>query len=85
MPHALEVALEICLGTLPSPYSAPEYCLRLSPGGTAHLHGSVTNLFNSQPPVDLETYGGGALYRDSTLDQDGAVGRFFLLGATLTF
>jgi iron complex outermembrane recepter protein len=49
------------------------------------VHGSVTNLFNSQPPVDLETYGGGALYRYTTLDQDGAVGRFFLLGATLTF
>src|SRR5579863_2224560 len=48
------------------------------------VHGSITNLFNSQPPVDLETYGGGALYRYTTLDQDGAVGRFFLLGATLT-
>jgi len=54
---------------------------------TDHLsvHGSIRNLFNTQPPVDLETYGGGALYRYTTLDQDGAVGRFFLLGATLTF
>jgi iron complex outermembrane receptor protein len=49
------------------------------------VHGSVTNLFNSQPPVDLETYGGGALYHYTTLDQDGAVGRFFMLGATLKF
>ncbi len=49
------------------------------------VHGAITNLFNQQPPVDLETYGGGALYRYSTLDQDGAVGRFFLVGATLTF
>jgi iron complex outermembrane recepter protein len=54
---------------------------------TDHLavHASITNLANSQPPVDLETYGGGALYRYSTLDQDGAIGRFFMLGATLTF
>ena len=49
------------------------------------VHGSITNLFNTQPPVDLETYGGGGLLRYTTLDQDGAVGRFFLLGATLTF
>jgi iron complex outermembrane receptor protein len=49
------------------------------------VHASITNAFNSQPPVDLETYGGGAAYRYTTLDQDGAVGRFFLLGATLTF
>jgi iron complex outermembrane receptor protein len=49
------------------------------------VHASITNLLNTQPPVDLETYGGGALYRYTTLDQDGAIGRFFLLGATLQF
>jgi iron complex outermembrane recepter protein len=49
------------------------------------MHASIRNLLNTQPPVDLETYGGGALYRYTTLDQDGAVGRFFLLGATYTF
>jgi len=49
------------------------------------VHGSIRNLFNAQPPVDLQTYGGGALYRYTTLDQDGAVGRFFLLGATYTW
>jgi iron complex outermembrane recepter protein len=49
------------------------------------VHASIRNLLNTQPPVDLQTYGGGALYRYSTLDQDGAVGRFFLLGATYTF
>jgi len=49
------------------------------------VHGSVTNLLNTQPPVDLETYGGGALYRYTTLHQAGAVGRFFLVGGTLTF
>ncbi|MGO9991830.1 MAG: hypothetical protein ACLPTF_04870 [Steroidobacteraceae bacterium] len=49
------------------------------------VHGSITNLFDTAPPVDLETYGGGAAYRYSTLDQDGAVGRFFLLGVTAKF
>jgi iron complex outermembrane recepter protein len=47
------------------------------------VHGAITNLFNTQPPIDMETYGGGAMYRYSTIDQDGAVGRFFLLGASL--
>ena len=50
-----------------------------------NLHGSITNLFNSVPPVDLQTYGGGAELAYSTLDQDGAVGRFFLVGATYKF
>lgn len=49
------------------------------------MHGSITNLFDSPPPVDLQTYGGGAELAYSTLDQDGAVGRFFLLGATYKF
>jgi iron complex outermembrane recepter protein len=50
------------------------------------VHASITNLFNSQAPVDLQTYGGGAeLAYDAALHQDGAVGRFFLLGATLRF
>jgi iron complex outermembrane receptor protein len=54
---------------------------------TDHLtvHGSITNLFNTNPPVDLETYGGGALYRYTTLEQDGAIGRFFLAGVTYKF
>ncbi|HXY96404.1 MAG TPA: TonB-dependent receptor [Steroidobacteraceae bacterium] len=47
------------------------------------IHGSITNLANSDAPVDLQTYGGGAeLHYDAALHQDGAVGRFFLLGAT---
>lgn len=47
------------------------------------VHGTVTNLFNSDAPVDLQTYGGGAELRyDAALHQDGAVGRFFMLGAT---
>jgi iron complex outermembrane recepter protein len=49
------------------------------------VHGSITNLFNSVAPVDLQTYGGGGGQRYTTLDQDGAVGRFFLVGATYKF
>ena len=49
------------------------------------FHGSITNLFGSVPPVDLQTYGGGAELAYTTLDQDGAVGRFFLAGATYKF
>jgi iron complex outermembrane recepter protein len=49
------------------------------------FHGSIQNLFNSPPPVDLQTYGGGAELAYTTLDQDGAVGRFFLVGASYKF
>ena len=50
------------------------------------VHGSITNLFNSDAPVDLQTYGGGAELRyDAALHQDGAVGRFFMLGGTYKF
>jgi iron complex outermembrane recepter protein len=49
------------------------------------IHGSITNLFNSPPPVDLQTYGGGAELAYTTLDQDGAVGRFFMFGGTYKF
>jgi outer membrane receptor protein involved in Fe transport len=49
------------------------------------VHGSITNLFGTQPPVDLQTYGGGAELAYTTLNQDGAVGRFFLVGATYKF
>ena len=47
------------------------------------VHGAITNLGNSDAPIDVQTYGGGAeLHYDAALHQDGAVGRFFLLGAT---
>jgi iron complex outermembrane recepter protein len=50
------------------------------------VHGSVTNLFNANAPVDLQTYGGGGqLAYDGALEQDGAVGRYFTLGATYKF
>jgi iron complex outermembrane recepter protein len=50
------------------------------------IHGSVTNLFNAAALVDLQTYGGGGeLPYDAALHQDGAVGRYFTLGATYRF
>ncbi|HEV2701851.1 MAG TPA: TonB-dependent receptor, partial [Steroidobacteraceae bacterium] len=51
-----------------------------------NLHASILNLFNQEPPLDLETIGGGGeLAYDAPQNQIGAVGRFFTLGATYTF
>ncbi len=50
------------------------------------VHAAITNLMNANPPVDLQTYGGGGELRyDAALAQDGAVGRFFLVGANYKF
>ncbi len=48
------------------------------------IHASVTNLFNKQPPLDVQTYGGGSLFYpyDPALEEDGAVGRFMTIGFT---
>ncbi len=56
------------------------------------LHASIVNLFNRNAPFDLQTFGsagngagvGGAPYNPA-LAQDGAVGRFFSVGASYTF
>jgi iron complex outermembrane receptor protein len=93
-PSAYGSAISSSVTSLPSQWN--QYCsvqhfastnLYAAYQATDHLqlHGSITNLFNSQPPVDLQTYGGGAELAYSTLDQDGAVGRFFLVGATYKF
>ena len=51
------------------------------------FHASILNLFNKQPPVDIETYGGGSGFYpyDAGLAQAGAVGRYFTVGATYEF
>jgi iron complex outermembrane receptor protein len=50
------------------------------------LHGSVLNVFGTQPPVDLNTYGGsGNDPYNPAMHQAGAVGRFFNVGGTYTF
>ncbi len=55
--------------------------------GHFQVHGSVLNLFNKQPPLDVQTYGGGTYSYpyDPAFDQGGAVGRFFEVGATYSF
>lgn len=93
-PSAYGSAISSSVTSLPSQWN--QYCavqhftdvnLYAAYQANDHLqfHGSITNLFNSQPPVDLQTYGGGAELAYTTLDQDGAIGRFFLLGATYKF
>jgi iron complex outermembrane recepter protein len=87
-------AINQSLTTLPSawfPYCSVHHFtdvnLYARYAATDHIsvHGAITNLFNTPPPVDLQTYGGGAAYRYSTLDQDGAIGRFFQAGVTVKF
>jgi iron complex outermembrane recepter protein len=93
-PSAYGSAISSGVKTLPStwyPYCSvghfTDVNLYASYQANDHLqvHGSITNIFGSVPPVDLQTYGGGAELAYSTLDQDGAVGRFFLVGATYKF
>ncbi|MGO9423756.1 MAG: hypothetical protein ACLQAR_09900 [Steroidobacteraceae bacterium] len=90
-PSAYGSAISSSLTTLPSAWY--DYCsahhftsvnLYSSYQATDHLsvHGSITNRFGSPAPVDLQTYGGGAELAYTTLDQDRAVGRFFLAGIT---
>jgi len=49
------------------------------------LHGSINNLFNRQAPVDLNTYGGGQLPYNPSMQMSGAIGRFFNVGASYSF
>ena len=56
---------------------------KLNKGWT--IHGSVTNLFNRQPPVDLNTYGNAQLPYNPSLHSVGAVGRFVNVGASYEF
>ncbi len=44
------------------------------------LTASITNLFNEQPPLDLNTYGGGNLPYNPSMHEVGAIGRFFNVG-----
>lgn len=49
------------------------------------VRAAIDNAFDRQPPLDLNTYGGGNLPYNPSMHQAGAVGRFFSLGATYTF
>jgi iron complex outermembrane receptor protein len=58
---------------------------KLSPNLT--LKGTILNLFDKQPPIDVATYGnsGTQTAYNASLHQAGAVGRFFSLGLAYTF
>jgi iron complex outermembrane recepter protein len=49
------------------------------------VHASVLNVFNQQPPLDYNTYGGGNLPYNPSMHQAGAVGRFVNVGARYEF
>ncbi len=58
---------------------------KLSPNLT--LKGSILNLFDKAPPIDVGTYGNATAQTsyNASLHQAGAVGRFFSLGLAYTF
>ena len=49
------------------------------------VKGTIDNVFDRQPPLDLNTYGGGNLPYNPSMHQAGAVGRFFSVGVNYTF
>jgi iron complex outermembrane recepter protein len=51
------------------------------------LKGSILNLFDKQPPIDVGTYGNATAQTsyNASLHQAGAVGRFYSLGLAYTF
>jgi iron complex outermembrane receptor protein len=48
------------------------------------VHGSITNLFNQAPPLDINTYGSVLPYNPS-MHLQGAIGRFINVGANYVF
>jgi iron complex outermembrane receptor protein len=58
---------------------------KLSPNLT--LKGSILNLFDRQPPIDVATYGNANTQTayNASLHQAGAIGRFYSLGLNYTF
>lgn len=51
------------------------------------VHATVQNVFNAQPPLDLASGDAGALFYpyDSAFDQEGAIGRYWVVGASYSF
>jgi iron complex outermembrane receptor protein len=48
------------------------------------IHGSITNLFNQAPPLDINSYGSVLPY-DPSMHLQGAIGRFINVGANYVF
>jgi iron complex outermembrane receptor protein len=49
------------------------------------VHASILNLFNRGAPEDWGTYGGGTAAYNPSLHLQGAIGRYFTVGATYAF
>ena len=49
------------------------------------VHATVDNLFDREPPVDLQTYGGSFFAVNPSLHTAGIIGRFFNIGASYSF
>jgi iron complex outermembrane recepter protein len=45
------------------------------------VHGSILNVFDKPPPLDMQTYGSAGNYSNAFHDA-GAIGRFFMVGLT---
>ncbi|HZV65900.1 MAG TPA: TonB-dependent receptor, partial [Telluria sp.] len=58
---------------------------KVSPNLT--LKGSILNLFDKAPPIDVATYGNSGVQTsyNASLHQAGAIGRYFSLGLAYTF
>jgi iron complex outermembrane recepter protein len=88
---SFNAAAKFANGVFPAQYCTVSHFtdvnLYLSYAFSNHLSvtGSVVNLFNAQPPVDLQTYGNSILSYNPSLAQDGAVGTFFNLGVKYKF
>ena len=50
-----------------------------------NIHGGVGNVFNRQPPVDLETYGNLGIAANTTLHSAGVYGRSYTIGTSYSF
>lgn len=50
------------------------------------IFGSITNVFNRAPPIDIETYGNNGIFAaDQSLHMAGIIGRSFNVGASFIF
>jgi iron complex outermembrane receptor protein len=49
------------------------------------VHGSITNLFNQAPPIDVQTYGAYPYAYNPSMHMAGAIGRMINVGANYTF
>lgn len=78
-------------GNFPSQYcNVPSFTyVNLYSSYTVNQHlqvfGSIQNLFNTAPPLDLETYGSAVVPYNPSLAQPGAVGMLFDVGFRLMF